>query len=44
MMDVSADPLVGGVTLLAERMIVGSGASLVRRAAVMRIGPRMARH
>ena len=38
MIDVSADTLVGGVTLLAERMIVGSGASLVRRAAVMRIG------
>jgi monoamine oxidase len=37
MIDVSADTLVGGVTLLAERMIVGSGASLVRRAAVMRI-------
>jgi NAD(P)-dependent dehydrogenase (short-subunit alcohol dehydrogenase family) len=39
MIDVSADTLVGGVTLLAERMIVGSGASLVRRAAVMRINP-----
>ena len=37
MIDVSADTLVGGVTLLAERMIVGSGTSLVRRAAVMRI-------
>ena len=30
MMDVCADTLVGGVKLLAERMIVGSGASLVR--------------
>jgi len=37
MIDVPADTLVGGVTLLAERMIVGSGASLVRGAAVMRI-------
>jgi monoamine oxidase len=37
MIDVSADTLVGGVTLLAERMIVRSGASLVRRAAVLRI-------
>jgi hypothetical protein len=37
MIDVSADTLVGGVTLLAERMIVGSGASLVMRAAVTRI-------
>ena len=37
LIDVSADTLVGGVTLLAERMIVASGASLVRNAVVMRI-------
>lgn len=30
LIDVSADTLVGGVTLLAERMIAGSGASVVR--------------
>jgi glycine/D-amino acid oxidase-like deaminating enzyme len=37
LIDVPADTLVGGVTLLAERMIVGSGASLVRKAVIMRI-------
>ena len=37
LIDVSADTLVGGVTLLAERMIVGSGASVVRSSAVTRI-------
>ena len=37
LIDVSADTLVGGVTLLAERMIVGSGASLARGAVVTRI-------
>jgi monoamine oxidase len=37
MIDVRADTLIGGVTQLAERMIVASGASLVRSAAVMRI-------
>jgi Flavin containing amine oxidoreductase len=39
LMDVSADTLVGGVTLLAERMIVVSGASVVRSAAIT--GSRM---
>jgi monoamine oxidase len=37
LIDVSADTLVGGVTLLTERMIVGSGANLARGAVVMRI-------
>jgi monoamine oxidase len=37
LINVSADTLVGGVTLLAERMIAGSGASLAREAVVTRI-------
>src|SRR5262245_8762187 len=37
LIDVSADTLVGGVTLLAERMILASGANLARGAVVMRI-------
>jgi monoamine oxidase len=37
LIDVPANALVGGVTLLAERMIAGSGASVVRSSAVTRI-------
>lgn len=37
MIEVWADTLVGGVTLLAERMIASSGATLVRNAAVTTI-------
>lgn len=37
MIEVWADTLAGGVSLLAERMIAASGASLVRGAAVTRI-------
>jgi monoamine oxidase len=37
LIEVSADTLVGGVMLLAERMIVASGANLAKGAVVMRI-------
>jgi glycine/D-amino acid oxidase-like deaminating enzyme len=37
MIDVWADTLVGGVTLLAERMIAGAGVTVVRSAPVVRV-------